>query len=283
MTSPLLCDAHTHLHDEWLRPHRRQIASDLEREGIAAVVVNGTCEADWPEVLGLAREHPFVRPSLGLHPWDVGNAGPGWRETLRHTLTANPRVAVGEVGLDRWMLDRARPDDPRLSGLRRAPLPEQIAALRWQLELAAALDRPATLHCLDATGALLEVLRSCPRLGRGFLLHAYSGPAELVPVFAALGAYFSFNGAFLEPRQAARREVFRLIPEDRLLAETDAPAMPLPEDRRRYVLPDAAEGFTVNHPANIACVYAGLAEIRRRPSDELAASLARNFTRLFGT
>lgn len=282
MNGPKLCDAHNHLQDDWLRAARPQITADLQAERVFAAVVNGTSEADWPDVLRLAREQAFVRPSLGLHPWDVGNAGPGWRDTLRQSLTATPQAAVGEIGLDRWILERARPDDPRLTGLRRAPLSEQVEALRWQLELAAALDRPATLHCLDATGALLEVLRTSPRLGRGFLLHAYSGPAELVPAFAALGAYFSFNGAFFESRHAARREAFRMIPEDRLLAETDAPAMPLPADRRRYVLPDTAEGFTVNHPANISAVYAGLAELRHISVEELAASIERNFARLFG-
>jgi TatD DNase family protein len=148
--------------------------------------------------------------------------------------------------------------------------------------LAVTLQRPVTLHCLDAPGPLLEVLRTTPRIGRGFLLHAYSGPAELVPAFAELGAYFSFNGAFLEPRYAARREVFRMIPMDRLLAETDAPAMPLPATRRPYALPETAEGFTVNHPANLAAVYAGLAELRGVPLDALAATVERNFVRLFG-
>ena len=180
------------------------------------------------------------------------------------------------------MLERARPDDARLTGLRRASMPEQINALRAQLALAAELGRPATLHCLDAAGALLEVLRESPRIERGFLLHAYSGAAEMVPAFADLGAYFSFNGSFLDPRQSARQRVFRLIPEDRLLAETDAPAMPLPHERRRYRLPDTADGFTVNHPAEIAGVYAGLAEIRGQPVERLAATLEHNFVRLFG-
>ena len=125
-----LCDAHNHCHDDWLREHRARIAADLKQEGIFAAVVNGTCEADWPEVLELARNHAWVWPSLGLHPWDVGNASPAWRETLRRELTENPRAAVGEIGLDRWMLERARPDDARLTGLRRASMPEQINALR---------------------------------------------------------------------------------------------------------------------------------------------------------
>lgn len=282
MTPPRLYDAHNHWQDEWLAAHRTRILADMAHAGVAAAVVNGTSEADWPQVLKLAQDHSWVRPSLGLHPWDVGNAGPEWRTTLRGLLTENPQAAVGEIGLDRWILERARPDDARLAGLRRASLSEQTDALRAQLELAAELDRPATLHCLDAAGALFDLLREGPRLGRGFLLHAYSGPAEMVPAFAALGAYFSFNGSFLDPRQIARQEVFRRVPEDRLLAETDAPAMPLPRPRQLYTLHPTTDGIVVNHPANIAAVYSGLAEIRGRPVEQLAASLERNFERLFG-
>ena len=57
----------------------------------------------------------------------------------------------------------------------------------------------------------------------------------------------------------------------------------LPRERRRYALPDAADGSAVNHPAEIAAVYAGLAEIRGQPVEHLAAILERNFVRLFGS
>jgi TatD DNase family protein len=101
--------------------------------------------------------------------------------------------------------------------------------------------------------------------------------------FAALGAYFSFNGYFLGERQAAKREVFKTLPPNRLLVETDAPAMPLPAGRRTHELPGLADGNPINHPANLRAVYAGLAGIRQLPLDALAAQIAENFTRLFGS
>ncbi|MFM8618951.1 MAG: TatD family hydrolase [Opitutaceae bacterium] len=278
----MLIDAHNHLQDEWLAPHLDAIADGVRTTGISAMVVNGTAESDWPRVAELARRFRWVRPSFGLHPWDCGNAGPGWRETLIRTLDANPEAAVGEIGIDRWILDRARPDDPRLAGLRRAPLPEQEGAFRWQLELAAERDRPVTIHCIDAWGRLLELLRDTKRPTRSFLLHAYAGSAELAREFAALGAYFSFNGAFLADRHAARRGVFAQLPRDRLLIETDAPAMSLPPERERFSLPPAPTGDCVNHPANLIAAYAGLAELLAMPETELQATVAANFARWTG-
>ncbi len=296
----MLYDAHNHLQDEWLAPHLDRIAADLAAARVAGVVVNGTCEADWPAVSALAARFPWVHPSFGLHPWDAGNASPRWRDTLQRTLDAHPHAALGEIGLDRWILDRARPDDPRLAGLRRAPLEEQLDVFRWQLALAAERNLPVTIHCLDAWGPLTGVLTQTLRPRRGFLLHAYGGPAELVPRFGTFGAYFSFNGNFLPPTspdapppapghvlrdKPARAErvarAFAAVPPDRILVETDAPAMPPAPGRRTHELPPAPDGTTINHPANLAAAYAGLAEILAVPPADLTASVAANFTRFF--
>lgn len=277
----MLFDAHNHLQDAWLAPHREQVLADLTRAGVGRVVVNGTCQTDWADVAALARSHSVVLPSFGLHPWDAGNATATWRDDLLRALDATPGAAVGEIGIDRWILDRARPDDPRLAGLRRAPLAEQTGIFLWQLELAAQRNLPVSIHCLDAWGELHRVLREAPRPARGFLLHAYGGSAELARDFAALGAYFSFNTAFVDARHAARRTVFATLPADRILAETDAPAMPPPPDRRPYPLPGLADGTALNHPANVVVAYAGLAAARNTPIEVITAQVRENFRRLF--
>lgn len=279
----VLHDAHNHLQDAWLAPHRDRVLRELAALPLRTAVVNGTAENDWDDVATLARAQSFVVPSFGLHPWNVGNATAAWRDALRRHLDRDSRAHVGEIGLDRWMLERARPADPRLAGLRRAPLAEQREVFRWQLALAAERNRAATIHCLEAWGALLEDLRATPRPARGFLLHAYGGSADMAREFAALGAYFSFNGCFLGERQAAKRDVFETLPLDRLLAETDAPAMPLPAAHRTHELPGLADGNPINHPGNIGAVYAGLAAVRGASVESLAAQLDQNFQALFGS
>jgi TatD DNase family protein len=279
---PPLYDAHNHAHDDWLAPHREQIDADLRAAGLRRAVVNGTCEADWPAVAALAARFAWVLPSYGLHPWDAGNRAEGWFDRLKERLAAAPHAAIGEIGLDRWIIDSARPDDPRLTGLRRAPLDEQGEVFIKQLSLAAAENRPATIHCLQAFGALEGLLRHVNTPARGFLLHAYGGPVEMVGKFADYGAYFSFNGSFLEARHAAKRETFRRVPADRLLVETDAPAMPLPPSHARFTLPPAADGSPVNHPANLSATYGALAELRGMPLEALAVQVQENFSRLFG-
>ncbi len=281
----MLHDAHNHLQDEALALHLERIAAvwpELAGAG-GEMVVNGTHPDDWPRVAALAAAHGFVRPAYGLHPWDVGAPRPAdWRERLVARLDADPRASVGEIGLDRWILDSAAPDDPRLAGVRRASMGEQTEAFVAQFALAAARNRPVTVHCLRAFGELLPLLRDIPAPARGFLLHAYGGSAELVPELVELGAYFSFNPAFLDRSKGARQEAFRAIPEERLLCETDAPAMPPPPAWRTHKLPPGPDGVAPNHPGNIEAAYAGLAALRGVGETALAERIAENFIRFFG-
>ena len=275
-------DAHNHLQNEWLAPHLDQIAADLQDTGIAGAVVNGTNSDDWSTISALASRFSWVIPSYGIHPWDCGNRAENWQGLLESRLASEPRAQIGEIGLDRWMLDRAKPDDPRLAGMRRAPLEEQLEVFIWQLEFAAAQDRAASIHCIDAWGAMFDALRSARVPAQGFLLHAYSGPSEMIKSFVDLGAYFSFNGSYLDPKRTNQRETFQSVPADRLLVETDAPAMPLRSDWNRCTLPTQANGKALNHPANIAGVYEGLAELTDQPIARLVAQVEMNFGRLFG-
>jgi len=275
-------DAHSHLPAAMPAPDCAAGWRERSRLGLAGAVINGTGETDWAAVTALVADVPWLVPSYGLHPWAVGHRSPAWQAHLRTALATAPRAGVGEIGLDRWMLTRARPDDPRLAGRRRAPLPEQQEVFAWQLALAATENRAASIHCLDAWDLIFATLRTTARPSRGFLLHAYAGPAELVAELTALGAYFSFNGAFLDPRRARARAVFAQVPDHRLLVETDAPVMspstPCPGSAR---LP-AVEGRGFNHTGNLAATYAGLAQLRGVPLATLTAQVAENFHRLFG-
>jgi TatD DNase family protein len=262
-----LYDAHNHLQDDWLAPHLPGILETLEGIGIGGAVVNGTLEGDWEAVSRLGRERAWVIPSYGLHPWYIKDRTQDWEAKLRARLDEGG--AVGEIGLDRWMDGYDFEDQQRV--------------FRAQLRLAAERNVPATIHCLRAWGALWDIVREEAVPGCGFLLHAYGGPVEMIGPFVERGAYFSFNGYFLDETRHRKREAFREMPLERTLVETDAPAMPLPAERVRYPLPDTTDGKKVNHPGNLAVAYEGLAELRGIGVAELATQVEKNFRRLFGS
>jgi TatD DNase family protein len=259
-------DAHNHLQDDRFGDRQNELLRDCEKIGVAKMVVNGACESDWPQVLALARENKMVLPSFGYHPWYLSERTPDWQKNLEKFLDAFPSV-VGEIGLDRWKLDLSYAD--------------QEEVFLAQIKIAAERKLPVSIHCLQAWGRLHELLRDHARMARGFVLHSFGGPAEMIPAFTKLGAYFSFPGYFLHARKLRQREAFRQVPGERLLIETDAPDQFLPSEKIRFPLTDAADA-PLNHPANLIAVYEGLAEFFDEKMEPLAARVEENFTRLFG-
>jgi len=259
-------DAHNHLQDDRFAGRQSELLDLCKRSGIARMVVNGAGESDWPQVLQLAQENKMVLPSFGYHPWYLSERTPDWLANLKIFLDAVPS-AIGEIGLDRW-----KPD---------LPYAGQEEVFLAQLHIAAKRNLPVSIHCLQAWGRLHELLRDHPRPARGFVLHSFGGPMEMVPAFARLGAYFSFPGCFLQERKLRQRETFKRAPADRLLIETDAPDQLLPEEKNLHPLA-GADGKPLNHPANLGAVYSGLAEFLGEKVESLAARVEENFLRVFG-
>jgi TatD DNase family protein len=208
-----------------------------------------------------------VQPSFGVHPWYVKEQPEDWLAVLETYLQRFPKAGIGEIGLDRW--------------IENADVDLQVRMMRAQLNLAARDDRPATIHCLRAFGLLDELLRTNARPARGFLLHSYGGPVEMVEGFAKLGAYFSVSPYFLHERKARQWDTFRRVPLDRLLVETDAPDMWPPDEINPRPLRDNADK-PINHPANIDLMYRELAKLRGLSVEALAAQVEQNFVTLFG-
>ena len=257
-------DAHNHL--QALRFGGRQAELLAECPEVARMVVNGCCEEDWPAVAALAEAHRQVLPSFGYHPWCIHERSDDWEAELNRMLDAHP-AAVGEIGLDRWK-----------EGLDYEGQEEVVVT---QLRIAAERNLPASIHCLKAWGRILELLQEGPIPERGFLLHSYGGPTEMVQAFAQLGAYFSFPGCFLRAAKGRHRDAFKSVPADRLLIEPDAPDQRLPDALNAYPLTDSA-GESMNHPANLPVVYQGVAKILETPLVALAEQVEDNFERLFG-
>lgn len=257
-------DSHNHLQDPALVPYQTMILKDCATGNVRKMVVNGTCEEDWAAVKALAESHPtMIIPAYGLHPWRIRQRSTQWLTTLGQYLEESPAAVVGEIGLDRWINDY--------------DIHDQLETFTHQLQLAAELRRPVTIHCLKAWQLLHEQISALPALPKGFLLHSYGGSAEMIQPLAKLGGYFSISGYFAHPKKQRQHSILQRIPLDRLLLETDAPAMLPPKHLIKYPLNDE----TLNHPANIARIYSFAASILDIDEAVLAQQVSENFNRLF--
>lgn len=271
--SPLLnpeimfLDAHNHLHDARLTPFRAGFLEALPLLNVTGGVVNGTRESDWDAVAALCSENEWLRPAFGLHPWYVKDRSAEWERSLIKYLEGNSHSTLGETGLDCWIEGH--------------DIEDQKSVFTRQLAIARERNSTITVHCVRAHEPLRQVLMKNAPPARGFLLHAWSGPASLTDFLLERGAHFSFPLYFMHARKAAQRELFRTLPADRVLVETDAPDLVPPDEINGYPICQTESGQPLNHPANLPATYEALAAIRGITVEELAVTVQTNWQRLF--
>lgn len=206
----------------------------------------------------MAEEFPELYAAVGIQPNNCAEAGDDdWQQIVE--MVSHPRVvALGETGLDRyWDF---------------TPIDLQCDYLRRHLRLAVEHELPVIIHCREAEADLLPTLRETPVRG---LLHAFSGDAAFAEECLGLGLYISFAGmvTYKNKKFVTLREAAKLVPEDRLLIETDSP----------YLVPHPLRGKQKrNEPALVVHTAEALAQLRGVDPTELAAVTTANARRLFG-
>jgi len=261
-----MIDCHLHLQDPRFPEDLTRLMETVRASGISQMVVNGTSPEDWNRVAELANTFPEIIPSFGLHPWKVDEVRPEWRQELEDLLRRFPRAGVGEIGLDRWMKGH--------------DIEVQSRYFRVQLEIARRYDRPLSIHCLRAWGHLRECLEGAGSMP-AFLLHSFSGPAEMVDVLVKHGAYFSISGYFFRPDKTNKLRVFENIPDERILLETDAPDMMPPPELVIPAMTDHGPFDTLNHPVNLVSIYQAFAAWRGLELEAVIRLMRDNFRSWF--
>lgn len=258
-----LVDSHIHLTDFETGTDIHALIERAAAAGVGCLVCNGTSEDDWAEVREVALADSRVVPCFGVHPWYTPRRSDEWLSVLEEFLLSMPS-GVGEIGLDR----NEQPCDREA----------QEEAFRAQLDVARRLRRPAMVHCVKAWGWLIDILRSEPVLPCGMLVHSYGGSADLIKPLADMGAYFSFSGKVLDGNFLRARAALLAVPRDRLLVETDAPAlMPPPEYRSEVVL--TSDKREHNSPVNLPDILRGVAELLGERIDTLHEIVVENAAR----
>lgn len=260
-------DAHSHLQDPRLAPHLPGVLARARAAGVGRIHVDGTGEADWSAVCALADAHPDrILCSFGVHPWFIRDRSARWLQNLRDVLASRP-AGIGEIGLDARVGDGLDVD--------------RESVFRAQLELSYELALPASLHCRDAWGPMLEILLALPPHPAGLLIHAYSGPADALAPLAEKNIHISFGGTLTRPKNARARENAARVLAGRFLLESDAPDLPptLPDGAEKHLIGD--DGKLLSEPAYVPAVGQVLANLRGTTPGDIAAQTTAAAHRLF--
>ncbi len=253
----MLIDSHCHLDFPELAADRAGVLARAKAAGIDGMVTISTRVKRFDEIKAIAEAHTEVWCSVGTHPHHADEELDIFTEELVR-LSAHPKcVAIGEAGLD-YFYDNA-PKEAQETGLRR-----HIAASRLT-------GLPLVIHSRSADAHMGAVLTD--EVGQGafpFVLHCFTGGAELARQALELGGYISFSGIITFKNAEEIREVAKFVPSDRYLVETDAP----------YLAPVPHRGGT-NEPSYVAHTAAKVAEVRGVSLEQLGAETTDNFFRLF--
>lgn len=260
-----MIDTHCHLDGAAFDADRHDVVARAKAAGVEGILIPAVRPASWEDLVELARclRPDGIRAALGVHPQVVPDLTSGERTddvpaAIIGAIDAarDVVVAVGECGLDGGTADRD----------------EQERLFRAHIRAARTLRLPLVVHVLRAHDAAPRILREESARDVGGVLHSYSGGEDLVGVYRDLGFAFSFAGPVTYANARKPLAAARAVPDDLLLAETDAPDQ----------APHAHRGGR-SEPAYVADVIAGLAAARDTDVATLRELTSRNARRLFHT
>jgi len=253
----LFVDSHAHLADPAFDGDRPEVIQRARAAGARAIVCIGESLAAATRAHAIADEHSgFAFWTAGIHPHDAASFSAERDLQLLEDHFRAGACAVGECGLD-YHYDSS-------------PREAQRDAFGAQLDIADRLRLPVVVHTRDAEEDTRACVLSAGRRGVVGVLHCYTGSRALAVDALDAGWYVSFSGIVTFKRWTDD-ELLRLIPDDRLLAESDAPYLaPVPHRGKR------------NEPAWVSLTVARLAAARNTTPEAIGARVAANACRLFG-
>ena len=260
--TPPLVDIGLNLAHDSFDHDRDEVVTAARAAGVSHMVVTGSTLASTRTAIDWVRAHPVgFRCTAGVHPHHAGDLRADDLPQLREWLGCPEVGAAGECGLDYYRNLSSHADQER--------------AFRWQLELAVETGKPVFLHQRDAHDAFIGILSDyLPRLSGG-VAHCFTGDERELRACLDLGLSIGITGWICDERRGQHlRDLVRLIPLDRLMAETDAP----------YLLPRDLQPKPVHRrdePKYLPHVVRTIAACRSETYATVAAATTRNALQFF--
>lgn len=251
-----LVDSHCHLDDEQFDSDRDAVMERALAAGVSSMLAIGTGDGppDLEAAIRLAVQYPSMYATVGVHPHEASKCGHEVLERLRDLARHAKVVAVGEIGLD-YHYDFS-------------PRDVQRNVFIEQIRLAGAAGKPIVIHTREAWDDTVSILREHGSPAGG-IMHCFTGGPKEAEQALGLNFHLSFGGVLTFHKAEPLRQAAAMVPEYRLLIETDAPYLaPVPYRGKR------------NEPAFVLETARKLAHIRGVKVEQIAHITTRNFERL---
>jgi TatD DNase family protein len=249
-------DSHAHLGDSAFKGDRDAVIQRARDAGAEGIVCIGSIldAGDLSEKISLDNSG-FISWTTGVHPHEASSFDASRDVEAIRGAVSRGAVAIGECGLD-YHYDNS-------------PRDIQKSVFEAQISLASETGKPLVVHTREAEDDTRAMIEAAGKRVKG-VLHCYTGSPELAEAALALGWYVSFSG-IVTFKAWKNDDVIRLVPHDRILAESDSPYLaPIPNRGKR------------NEPSWVARTVERLASVRAVSIDEMGMTSIRNARQFFG-
>jgi TatD DNase family protein len=235
----MFIDTHCHLTEKYADDISAVIAR-ASNAGVGKLIAISADPTDPENLIALADKYDDVFITMGVHPQYAGQCEPDYEHLLNH-----PKVlAIGEIGLDYYYPEYDRD--------------AQIKLFRAQMEIAEKHKMSIAIHSREAAADTAEILCDTNYANVIGVMHCTYTNWDLVKKMLDRGYYISTSGTLTFKNKDEAREIFKRVPIDRILIETDSP----------YLAPEPFRGKTCE-PAMVIETAKVLAQIRGLQLDEL--------------
>lgn len=250
-------DSHAHLADPAFDADRASVLDAAWEAGCGGIVCIGETIAAAERALAIASASDGrVVSTAGVHPHEASTFDATRDEPRLRDLVARGAKAIGECGLD-YHYDNA-------------PRDTQRAVFAAHIALAAELGVPVVVHTREAEADTIAAIRDAERAGVIGVLHCFGGGPALAEAGLAAGWYVSYAGV-VTFRKWSGDDLIRMVPDNRILAESDAP----------YLTPVPFRGKR-NEPSYVAHTVRRIAEARDQSAAHVGDIVTANAARCFG-
>lgn len=247
----MFTDTHCHLYDEYY-DNIEDILNLAKNNNVNRWVNNGCDSKTNIEVLEKVNKYDNMYGALGIHPENVLNYNSNDINFIIDNLNNKKIIAIGEIGLDyHYSKDNKE---------------EQIKLLESQLSIAEKYNLSVIIHSREATLDTINTLKKYHVKG---VIHSFSGSLETAREYIKMGYLLGINGV-ITFKNSNIKDVFKEIPLDNIILETDSP----------YLTPEPFRG-TQNNPSHILSIAKFICELKNITLDDLSKITNDNIKRMF--
>ena len=251
-----MIDSHCHLDHEPMYSDLKNVIYRSKDVGIEKILSICTTINSFEKIIKIINFDPIIYGTFGIHPHECSDNIVTKEEIINNVKKNNKIIGTGESGLDFYY--------------NHSDKEKQIASFKTHIEASIHLNMPIIVHSRSAENETFRIIKSYEKFKPKILMHCFTGSAEFAHKLLTLGSYFSASGIITFKNSTDLQETFKLIPNDKLLIETDSP----------YLAPVPLRGKK-NEPSYIKHTLEKLANLKNTEVNKMKKITSYNFNLLF--